>query len=108
MADCDSDSLTRVKLASSATNYSKREREVEEKAAAMSVRAPPPSESRGDDGDRDAKMFPRAHICVEGVEFAKFPKMPSWLPICWRLFFYFAKFFRMTTSFSKLLKIILK
>ena len=65
MADCDSDSLTRVKPASSATNYSRREREVEEKAAAMSVRAPPPSESHVDDGDRDAKTF------------AKFLKMPS-------------------------------
>ena len=64
MADCDSVSLTRVKPASSATNYSRREREVEEEAAAMSVRAPPPSESRGDDGDRDAKAFPRAHICA--------------------------------------------
>ena len=85
MADCDSDSLTRVKPASSATNYSRREREVEEKAAAMSVRASPPSESRGDDGDRDAKAFPHAHI--EGVEFAKFPKMPSWLSNCWGLFF---------------------
>jgi hypothetical protein len=24
---------------------------------------------------------------LEGVEFAKFPKMPSWLPNCWRLLF---------------------
>ena len=69
----------------------------------MSIRAPPPSESRGDDGDRDAKTFPRAHI-IEGVEFAKFPKMPS----IGDYFFYFAKFSRMTTSFSKFLEIILK
>ena len=64
IADCDSVSLTRVKPASTATNYSRREREVEEEAAVMSVRAPPPPESRGDDGDRDAKAFPHAHICA--------------------------------------------
>ena len=44
---------------------------------------------------------------VEGVEFAKFLKMPSWLPNCWRLIFScFAKFSRMPTSFSKLLKML--
>ena len=29
----------------------------------------------------------RAYLRVQHQEFAKFPKMPSWLPNCWRLFF---------------------
>ena len=77
ISGCDSVSLTQVKPAvrcakrpapasvvGGQLQCSRREREVEEEAASMSVRASPPSESRGDDGDRDAKTFPRVHICA--------------------------------------------
>jgi hypothetical protein len=98
--NCDSVSLTRVKPAvrcaerpapasivgdalvtATTTNSNRREHEVE------------------DDGDRDANAFPRTHICaLKGCQILKNVELVA--KLLEAIFFCFANFFRMPTSFK--------